>query len=197
MAQIEVVPFFHNIAATITDTVSADNPDAVIATTIVLYSISSMITSLVFFLIGRFKVGYIVGFVLRHILIGCIGGVRWFLIATGFEVSARLDSSLQYDLDTLKKLADSATIPLWVIPLVLAIILFYSQSNIISKFFLPLYALAIPLTLYFFILALDILDVDMLRDYGWIFQGPPSGEPWWYFYMLYSKSLGLIRVTFL
>lgn len=26
----------------------------------------------------------------RHILIGCIGGVGWFLLATGFEVSARL-----------------------------------------------------------------------------------------------------------
>ncbi|KAH6952304.1 sulfate transporter family-domain-containing protein [Ilyonectria sp. MPI-CAGE-AT-0026] len=186
---IEVVPFFHNMAATITDTVGADNPDAVIATTIVSYSVSSMITGLVFFLMGRFKVGYMVGFIPRHILIGCIGGVGWFLIATGFEVSARLDGSLQYDLDTLKKLADSATVPLRVAPLVLAIVLFYGQSKITSKFFLPLYILAIPLIFYFFVLALDVLDVDVLRDHGWIFQGPLSGEPWWYFYTLYKFKL--------
>jgi hypothetical protein len=36
---------------------------------------------------------------------------------------------------------------------------------------------------------LDTLDVDTLRDHGWIFEGPPSGEPWWYFYTLYSKCI--------
>jgi SulP family sulfate permease len=176
------------MAAKITDIVGEDNPDAVIATTIVSFSVSAMMTGLVFYLMGRFKVGYMVGFIPRHILIGCIGGVGWFLIATGFEVSARLDGSLQYNLDTLKQLSDPATVPLWVVPLVLAIVLFYGQSKITSKFFLPLFILAIPLIFYFFVLALDSLDVDVLRDHGWIFEGPPSGEPWWYFYTLYSES---------
>ncbi|KAF5022936.1 hypothetical protein F66182_5002 [Fusarium sp. NRRL 66182] len=186
---IEVVPFFHNMAAKITEVVGEENPDAVIATTIVSFSLSAMITGLVFYLMGRFKVGYMVGFIPRHILIGCIGGVGWFLIATGFEVSARLDGSLQYNLDTLKQLSDPATVPLWVVPLVLAIILFYGQAKITSKFFLPLFILAIPLVFYFFVLALDGLDIDRLRDHGWIFEGPPSGEPWWYFYTLYKFKL--------
>ncbi|KAF4995101.1 hypothetical protein FDECE_12899 [Fusarium decemcellulare] len=186
---IEVVPFFHNMAAKITEVVGEDNPDAVIATTIVSFSVSSLITGLVFYLMGRFKVGYMVGFIPRHILIGCIGGVGWFLIATGFEVSARLDGSLQYNLDTLKQLTNPATVPLWVTPLVLAIVLFYGQSRITSKFFLPLFILAIPVIFYFFVTALDVLDVDVLRDHGWIFQGPPSGEPWWYFYTLYKFKL--------
>ncbi|KAG8675110.1 hypothetical protein FPOAC2_01154 [Fusarium poae] len=186
---IEVVPFFHNMASKITDIVGEENPDAVIATTIVSFSVSAMMTGLVFYLMGRFKVGYMVGFIPRHILIGCIGGVGWFLIATGFEVSARLDGSLQYNLDTLKQLSDPATVPLWVVPLVLAIILFYGQSKIASKFFLPLFILAIPLIFYFFVLALDTLHIDTLRDHGWIFEGPPSGEPWWYFYTLYKFHL--------
>ncbi|KAH7114691.1 sulfate transporter family-domain-containing protein [Dactylonectria macrodidyma] len=186
---IEVVPFFHNMAFRITDTVGENNPDAIIATTIVSYSISAMITGLVFYLMGRFKVGYMVGFIPRHILIGCIGGVGWFLVATGFEVSARLDGTLEYDLDTLKKLTNPSTVPLWVVPLILAILLFYEQSKITSKFFLPLFILAIPLVFYFFVLALDVLDVDTLRDQGWIFQGPPSWEPWWYFYTLYQFKL--------
>ncbi|KAH7112026.1 sulfate transporter family-domain-containing protein [Dactylonectria macrodidyma] len=189
MLRIEVVPFFHNMAVTITSAVGEDNSDAVIATTIVSYAISSMVTGLVFYLTGRFKVGYMVGFIPRHILIGCIGGVGWFLLATGFEVSARLDGSLQYNPETLKKLTESSTVPLWVIPLILAIILFYGQSKITSKFFLPLYILAIPLVFYFFVTSLDVLDVDVLRDHGWIFQGPPSGEPWWYFYTLYKFKL--------
>ncbi|KAH7328663.1 sulfate transporter family-domain-containing protein [Stachybotrys elegans] len=186
---IEVVPFFHNMAQKITDTVGADKPDAVIATTIVAYATSSMMTGLVFYLMGRFKFGFMVGFIPRHILIGCIGGVGWFLIATGFEVSARLESNLEYDLDTLQKLTRPETVPLWLSPLVLAIVLFYGQAKVPSKYFLPLYILGIPVIFYFFVLALDVLDIDTLRDHGWIFTGPPAGEPWWYFYTLYKLRL--------
>jgi SulP family sulfate permease len=185
--QIEVVPFFHNMAGKILDIVGEDNPDAVIATTIVAYALSSMLTGLVFYLMGKFKFGYMVGFIPRHILIGCIGGVGWFLIATGFEVSARLEGSLEYDLDTLEKLFEAKTIPLWICPLVLAIILFYGQMKGASKYFLPLFILAIPLVFYLFVFSLDVLDPNTLRDHGWIFVGPPPDEPWWYFYTLYRE----------
>lgn len=189
------------MAQKITDIVGADDPDAVIATTITAYSMSSMITGLVFYLMGRFKFGFMVGFIPRHILIGCIGGVGWFLVATGFEVSARMEGSLEYDLDTLHRLTRTDTLPLWICPLVLAIILFWGQAKIPSKYFLPLYILAIPLIFYIFVLSLDFLDTDTLRDNGWIFEGPPAGEPWWYFYTLFSmfnvvsqfQHMGLIR----
>ncbi|KAL7815323.1 sulfate permease [Trichoderma aethiopicum] len=186
---IEVVPFFHNMAAKILDIVGEENPDAVIATTIVAYAMSSMLTGLVFYLMGRFKFGFMVGFIPRHILIGCIGGVGWFLIATGFEVSARLEGSLEYDLDTLQKLMDTKTIPLWLCPLALAIILFYGQMKGASKYFLPLFILAIPLVFYLFVFSLDVLEPSTLRDHGWIFVGPPPDEPWWYFYTLYQFQL--------
>jgi sulfate permease, SulP family len=186
--QIEVVPFFHSMAVTITDIVGEEQPHAVIATTITSYALSSMLTGLVFFLMGAFKFGYIVGFIPRHILIGCIGGVGWFLVATGFEVSARMDGSLEYDLDTLRRLGQLDTIPLWCIPLGLAVVLFYLQQRISSKYLLPIFIIAIPCVFYFFVLSLDPLDIDTLRSSGWIFDGPPEGEPWWYFYTLYSKN---------
>jgi SulP family sulfate permease len=176
------------MAATITDIVGEDKPDAVIATTITSYALSSMLTGVVFYLMGRFRFGYLVGFIPRHILIGCIGGVGWFLIATGFEVTARMDGNLKYDLDTLKHLVQGDTVPLWIIPLTLAVILFYGQSKITSKYFLPLYILAIPAAFYALTAALSLLDPGKLRDGGWVFEGPPAGEPWWYFYTLYSKA---------
>jgi sulfate permease, SulP family len=185
--QIEVVPFFHSMAFTITDLVGRDKPDAVIATTITSYALSSMLTGTVFYLMGKFEFGYIVGFIPRHILIGCIGGVGWFLVATGFEVTARMGGSLEYDLDTLKRLIQPDTVPLWIIPLVLAIILFTGQTHVKSKFFLPAYIIAIPILFYVFVLAIPSLRVDTLRDQGWVFEGPPAGEPWWYFYTLYSE----------
>lgn len=191
--QIEVVPFFHHMALKIMDIIGAENPEAVIATTIVAYAASSMMTGIIFYLMGRFKFGFMVGFIPRHILIGCIGGVGWFLIATGLEVSARLGGSLEYNVDTLVKLTQPDTVLLWVFPLVLATALFYGQSRVRSKYFLPLYILAIPLVFYTFVTSMDALNADSLRDDGWIFNGPPPGEPWWYFYTLYSESPTIVR----
>jgi len=176
------------MAFTILAKVGEENADAVIATTITSYALSSILTGLVFFLMGSCGFGYIVGFIPRHILIGCIGGVGYFLIATAVEVSARLDGNLNYDGATLSKLFDSDTVTLWVLPLALAVILFWSQQKITSKYYLPLFILAIPTIFYFFVYSLDELNPQSLRKTGWIFEGPEAGEPWWFFYTLFSTS---------
>ncbi|RYP49800.1 hypothetical protein DL768_004587 [Monosporascus sp. mg162] len=168
--------------------VGEDQPDAVIATTITSYALSSMLTGIVFYLMGRFRLGYIVGFIPRHILIGCIGGVGWFLVTTGFEVSARLEK-FRYDLDTGRQLIQTDTLPLWLIPLALAILLFGVQKKISSQYFLSVYILSIPLIFYFFVLIIDGLEPGKLRQSGWIFDAPPAGEPWWYFWTLYKFNL--------
>ncbi|CZT01608.1 related to sulfate transporter [Rhynchosporium agropyri] len=186
---IEVVPFFHKMAFTILHVVGEENPDSVIATTIVSYAISSILTGLIFFLMGSFGFGYIVGFIPRHILIGCIGGVGVFLLMTGLEVCAGLSGNLNFDLATLKKLFELNTFELWIIPLVLANILFVLQPRISSKYFLPIYILCIPAVFYFFVLSTDQLNPENLRQGGWIFEGPAAGEPWWYFYTLYDFKL--------
>ncbi|ETS87006.1 hypothetical protein PFICI_00834 [Pestalotiopsis fici W106-1] len=185
---IEVVPFFHSMAGTITSIVGEENPDAVIATTITSYALSSMLTGLIFWLMGKFRLGYIIGFIPRHILIGCIGGVGWFLIQTGFEVSARLED-FQYDLDTLHRLGQSDTLALWIIPLALAILLFGLQRKITSQYFLSVYILMIPFVFYFFVLTIDELEPENLREHGWIFEAPNEGEPWWHFWTLYKFNL--------
>jgi SulP family sulfate permease len=176
------------MAFTIIAEVGEDNPQAVIATTITSYAISSIITGLVFFLMGTCGFGYIVGFIPRHILIGCIGGVGWFLVATGFEVTARLDGNLNYDWATLRKMFQPDTLVLWIIPFSLAVILYWSQHKITSKYYLPAYILTIPAIFYFFVFSMDQLDPQNLRETGWIFNQPEAGEPWWYFYTLYGRS---------
>lgn len=165
--------------------IGEDEPDPVIATTIVAYALSSMMTGLVFYLMGKFKLGYMVGYIPRHILIGCTGGVGWFLVATGFQVSAQLEGSLEYNFDTLDKLIQSNTVLLWVFPFVLAVMFSCGQSRVQSEYLLPLFILVIPIIFYLFVFALDALDSDTLRDKGWIFEHPPKGEPWWGFYTLY------------
>lgn len=190
--KIEVVPFFHKMAFTIIARVGEGNPKAVVATTILSYSLSSVLTGAVFFLMGRFKLGSLVGFFPRHILIGCIGGVGWFLVATGLEVSARLDGSLDYNLKTLEKLMERDTIFLWLIPLILSINLFLVKHWIKKAEVDALYFVSIIGIFYFFVAVIPDLKLPELRSKGWVFEAPDADVPFYHFYSLYGmlKMLG-------
>ncbi|KAI1001576.1 Uncharacterized protein K3495_g6623 [Podosphaera aphanis] len=185
---IEVIPFFHTIAAKILEEVGDQNPSAVVATTIVAYASSSILTGATFFLIGYFRVGYIIGFIPRHILIGCIGGVGWFLLTTGVEVTAGLDK-FEYNLTTLYKLLHQNSLPHWLVSISLAIIYICTEKRFNFKFYLPTFVLLIPVIFYMIVFSSGKLDMRNLRSMGWILDTPLSGESWWHFYTLYSFRL--------
>lgn len=174
------------MALTILRQVGEDNPRSVLATTILSYSLSSVLTGAVFFLMGKCRLGSLIGFFPRHILIGCIGGVGWFLVATGLEVSARLDGSLEYSLTTLHKLLHHDTILLWIIPLLLAIVLLIAKRFIKHPLMDATYFLSIIAVFYFFVGVIPDLKLPELRAKGWIFEAPEAGVPFYHFYSLYG-----------
>ncbi|KAI9796439.1 MAG: hypothetical protein M1825_000626, partial [Sarcosagium campestre] len=183
---IEVVPFFHKMAFTILTRVGADHPKRVLATTILSYSMSSILTGLVFFGMGACRLGALIGFFPRHILIGCIGGVGWFLVVTGIEVSARLPNNLEYNIATLKTLFAQDTVFLWLVPLFLAILLMLCQRWIKHPLFVPSYFLCIPAVFYFFLAVIPDLNLHDLRRLGWVFDMPSVDYPFYHFYSLYD-----------
>jgi sulfate permease, SulP family len=166
--------------------VGEDNPKAVVATTILAFSISSIITGLVFFVLGALKLGSLIGFFPRHILVGCIGGVGWFLFVTGIEVSARLDGNLSYTLDTIRALIQPDTLPLWLTPLALAVLLMIIQRRWEHPLIVPLYFMCVPVVFYIVILLIPNLGIADLRRAGWVFEAPEADQPWWHFYTLYG-----------
>lgn len=168
--------------------VGEENPKAVLATTILSYSISAVLTGAVFFLMGKCRLGRLIGFFPRHILIGCIGGVGWFLVATGLEVSARLDGNLNYNLVTFRKLVQADTVALWLVPLILAIALFLIKHFVKHPLVDATYFLSIIAIFYFFVAAIDKLELPDLRTKGWVFQAPDAGVPFYHFYTLYGMS---------
>ena len=166
-----------------------DNPRTVLATTILSFSISSIITGMVFFLLGYLKLGSLTSFFPRHILLGCIGGVGWFLVATGIEVSARLGDDLKYNLDTLSRLLEPGMLAHWGIPLFLATLLttlkrFIRHQLLDSSFFITVLCL-----FYVTVVSVPGLDFPQLRERGWVFEQPPAGVPFWHFYTLYGNSV--------
>ncbi|KAL4811196.1 sulfate transporter family-domain-containing protein [Aspergillus unguis] len=193
---IEVVPFFHQMAFTILNRVGPDNPTSVIATTILSFSVSSILTGLVFFLMGTCKIGALIGFFPRHILIGCIGGVGFFLILTGLEVSARLPGSFEFNIPTFEKLVHLSTLPLWITPLSLAIGLLVLKRFVRSNFLVGAYFIAVALFFYFVKFVAHIPMIS-LRDSGWVFDAPSSSNPWYHFYTLYGASIPPCPSTYL
>ncbi|KAJ6259454.1 hypothetical protein Dda_5091 [Drechslerella dactyloides] len=183
---IEVVPFFHKMAYTILSEVGRDRPEVVLSTTIFSMAISSILTGLVFFLLGYMKSGSLIGFFPRHILVGCIGGVGWFLIATGVEVAARLDTSMEYNLDTLQQLFSLPTLFMWMLPLALAISLLVILHFVNHPFTVPIFFITVPAIFYIVVSAVPSLTIEGLRESGWIFDAPTSGVPFWHFYTLYA-----------
>lgn len=186
---IEVVPFFHKMAYSIMHRMVGKSPQAIIATVIVSYCLSSIVTGVIFLALGLFKLGNLVSFFPRSILTGCIGGVGFFLVVTGVEVSARIDGNLEYNYATLQKLFDRDTVMLWMLPLILSILILLLRRFVKSPFVLP--GFFISVTAIFYIVAKGILkhDLEDVRNAGWIFPRPDSGVPFYHFYSYFDFRL--------
>jgi SulP family sulfate permease len=186
---IEVVPFFHNMAYSIMAKMEGSSDEAIMATVIVSYCLSSIVTGLIFLALGGFRLGNLVSFFPRHILIGCIGGVGFFLVVTGIEVSARLEGNLNYDLKTLHKLFAPDTVYLWILPLVLAVIVIILRRLNKSPFVLPGFFIAVFAIFYIIVKGILKMDLEPLRNAGWIFEQPEAGVPFYRFYSYFSTLL--------
>lgn len=185
---IEVVPFFHKMAYSIMDRMEGESAEAIMATTIVAYCLSSILTGLIFLALGGFKLGNLVSFFPRHILIGCIGGVGFFLLVTGIEVSARIEGNLNYDLQTLQKLFSADTWYLWMLPLMLAITIMILQRQVNSPFVLPSFFISVFAVFYIIVKGILHMDLEVVRNAGWIFEQPEAGVQFYRFYSYFSES---------
>ncbi|RCH92881.1 hypothetical protein CU098_009034, partial [Rhizopus stolonifer] len=186
---IEVVPFLHIMAEKIVETVGSDRPDVAIPSTVVAFAISSIMTGLAFFLLGALKLGKLIGFFPRHILVGTIGGVGWFLVATGIEVSARLGEDLEYTIPMFKKIfLDSHTFSLWFSTFAVAIVLRLIQYRITSPLVVPVFFMVLPFAFYLVVFVLGF-DVNQVREAGWIFPLVESNTPFWHFYTYFNLKM--------
>ncbi|CAA90855.1 sulfate transmembrane transporter Vsb1 [Schizosaccharomyces pombe] len=183
---IEVIPFFHQIAFTILNRVGEDNPKSVIATTILAYCLSSILTGLVFFILGILRLGRLIEFFPRHILLGCIGGVGSFLVLTAVEVSSRLEGSVSFNWASLSALFQPMTFAKWSIPLFLSSALEFAQQRWPHPFLIPSFFVIAPAIFYVLVWAIPGMSLEYLRETGWVFSSTETNVPWYHFYSLFS-----------
>jgi len=78
---IEVMPFLHIICEIIIEKVGADRPKEVIATVMVAYALSTILTGVVFFLLGVFKLVILIIIIINHLYIYIyIKKFRYFIL---------------------------------------------------------------------------------------------------------------------
>ena len=184
---IEVTPFFHNMALAIAKQLASEGNDAIIATTITSFAVSSVITGLTFFALGYLKLGSLVQFFPRHILIGCIGGVGFFLVITGIEVSSRLEGGLFYNYETFQYLFyNHITLLQWTFPLGLAAGLVALQHRIHNSLLVPLYFIVVFFLFHIVVALIPSWNLQHARDVGWVFPAVEDDQPWYLFYALYK-----------
>ncbi|KII84805.1 hypothetical protein PLICRDRAFT_342187 [Plicaturopsis crispa FD-325 SS-3] len=182
---IEVVPFFHILATSIAREIGEDKPKEVIATVLVAYALSSILTGLTFFLLGALRLGVIIGFFPRHILVGCIGGVGAFLIETGLTVSTRID-----DDELGWSIFSPSSLIMWLPAMALAVLLRLITHKVHHQLVFPIYFLVIPVVFYIVVAAAG-LDLAHLRTAGWLFDMGDSSEDekWYTFYTYFDLSI--------
>ncbi|AGO11169.1 AaceriAFR304Wp [[Ashbya] aceris (nom. inval.)] len=183
---IEVTPFFHTMAMSIKNSLPKEQSDDIITTTIVCYALSTLVTGAVFLTLGKMRLGKVVSFFPLHILIGCIGGVAYFLIITGIEVSTRV-AKFEYSFAFLRKLfMEPDTLARWLLPAFLATTIVLLQRRIRSSMLLPLFYLGAFVLFHFVVALVPSLSLDNLRDDGWIFPVTESGGRWYDYVKLYN-----------
>ncbi|KAI0739439.1 sulfate transporter family-domain-containing protein [Daedaleopsis nitida] len=202
---IEVVPFFHLIANGIAEEIGEDDPHAIIATTMVAFAFSSILTGgctcpyassvamltyltgLTFFVLGALRLGTLIGFFPRHILVGCIGGVGVFLVITGLTVSTRLsDDDFSLSFATFKFFVlNLRNLSLWLPAFCLAVLLRLITHKWDHQLIFPIYFCIIPAVFYVIVAAAGF-DLGTLRNTGWLFDMGTSSDPWYHFYTLFD-----------
>ncbi|KAI8053959.1 sulfate transporter family-domain-containing protein [Syncephalis plumigaleata] len=181
----DIYTYTYEYAEIIIDQVGHQNQHAIIATVMVAYALSTILTGILFVFLGAFKLGSLVGFFPRHILIGTIGGVGYFLMQTGLEVTSRINFEWKHEI--LEQLFTLPVLGLWGSSLAGAILLQMLQYRIHHPLFVPCYFLVIPVVFYI-VVAMGGWSLVYLRDIGWLFALPQPAVPFYDFWMQFDFS---------
>ena len=129
---------------------------------------------LLFYTLGRLKLGRIVYFFPAHVLVGCIGGIGVFVATSSIEVTNNQDFS--FDMDGIRGFIDnihlfSLVIGFEVILRILSAVLVDKDGNQKFRFLAPIYFCSIVPIFYLGLYLLGF-TTDQAREWGYLFPDP-------------------------
>jgi sulfate permease, SulP family len=166
MMMVENVPFMHVICNIATDAQGMGKDT--FATVFVAFAISTISVGAFFYLLGHFKMGNVVYFFPKHVIVGCIGGIGIFLFTTGMEGST--NRAWKWEIEVLQEFFSFALIPLWVTSLCFELLLRLLSWKIKDPLLAPFFFVSIPFVFYIALLVLRI-PIGKAHQTGWFFEG--------------------------
>ena len=165
MMMVENVPFMHIICNICIDAQGMGKDT--FATVFVAFAISTISVGIFFYLLGHYRMGNIVYFFPKHVIVGCIGGIGVFLFITGMEGST--NTSWKWELESMKQFFSTALLPLWLTSLGFEFLLRYLSSRIKDPLLVPCFFVSIPFVFYIF-LFISGIPITLAHERGWFFQ---------------------------
>ncbi|KXS17779.1 hypothetical protein M427DRAFT_245685 [Gonapodya prolifera JEL478] len=188
---IEIMPFLYALVDTIKRTVPvtiAENErnHIIIATTMVVYVLGTFMTGFAFIALGLLGLGNITSFFPRHLLVGTVGGIGFFLLQTGIEVTA--DVNFEFSLSYVERIFQTHALMLWGSALGVTALLQILHRKIHHPLFVPIFYLMVPMVFYAITFSAGI-PIESLRENHWLFNLPSdSNVPFYHFYTYYDFS---------
>ena len=166
MMMVENVPFMHVICNIATDAQGMGKDT--FATVFVAFAISTISVGAFFYLLGHFKMGNVVYFFPKHVIVGCIGGIGVFLFTTGMEGST--NTAWKWELDTMLHFFSRSLMPLWLTSLGFELLLRFLSSRIKNPLLVPFFFVSIPFAFYAILLTIGV-PIAEAHERGWFFEG--------------------------
>ncbi|CAN8098492.1 unnamed protein product [Discula destructiva] len=182
---IEVLPFLRGVASDIRDALG-DDSDSVVPTVMVAYALSSVLTGIVFLLLGALGLGRLISYFPPTVLTGAIGGigVALFILGLGLPLPSDVTLTLANAGQVLFSRDHVGVLLASLLPI---IFLCYSvRSAWLSKltrgavehpYYVPLFLLSIGLFFWVIVAGVGIArlgGVAGLAADNWLFETPAS-----------------------
>lgn len=145
----------------------------IFVTIVVVIASSSILTGIVFYLMGQYRLGNLVRYIPYPVVGGVLAGIGWLLFKGGIGVM----TDLTLGLSSLPGLIDPTVIAKWVPGLILAAVLLLASKRF-SHF------LAMPATIigsvsfFYLVLAMAGIPVADASARGWLLGPFPEGALW-------------------
>lgn len=150
-----------------------DDPAEAFPTILVAQSLATVLVGLAFLLLGLFRLGHVVNYIPKPLLIGAVAGIGVFLLTSGLQVASAVEWKLEWS--TIRRFFTMPCLPLTAVAVGLAIFLRVLAQYIQSPLLAPLYFIAIP-ALFFPVVLVSGVGLSKASDAGWTLGGTPFND---------------------
>lgn len=183
----ENIPFVHTMALGVFDSLEHTHTlQQMLPTVLVTVCISTVINGILFFVVGYFKLGNVLHFFPRHVIMGMTAGFGVFLMSTAVESSTGIVMAEQNLLSFVHALSPSMIYQLLIV-LVFEMLLRLTEYLKCNELVVPCMMFFLPVSFYL-ILAASGTSFDEARGNDWLFPETASAN-WWDTWQLFDFNL--------